>query len=70
MGSSPIGVARNIDLNNLCGDRYTETYTVGASYEGVQTEGDCSANPLGITVIGSCVDDKCHLNSVGRVPYL
>jgi hypothetical protein len=25
----------------------TEPYTVGASYEGVQAEGDCSANLLG-----------------------
>jgi hypothetical protein len=25
----------------------TESYNVGASYEGVQTEGDCSANLLG-----------------------
>lgn len=25
----------------------TETYPVGASYEGVQADGDCSANPLG-----------------------
>ena len=25
----------------------TETEFVGASYEGVQTEGDCSATPLG-----------------------
>jgi hypothetical protein len=25
----------------------TEIECVGASYEGVQTEGDCSANPLG-----------------------
>ena len=26
---------------------YTETDAVGASYEGVQTDGDCSANLLG-----------------------
>jgi hypothetical protein len=31
---------------------YTENFAVGASYEGVQPEGDCSANLLGITAIG------------------
>ena len=48
-GVSSILIVRcqNIDLNNLYGDRLSETYPVGASYEGVQTEGDCSANLLG-----------------------
>ena len=41
------GDAQNIDLNNLYGDCLSETYPVGASYEGVQAEGDCSANLLG-----------------------
>ena len=48
-GASSILVIRsqNINLNNLYGDRLSETYPVGASYEGVQAEGDCSANLLG-----------------------
>ena len=31
---------------------YIENYAVDASYEGVQTDGDCSANPLDITANG------------------
>ena len=46
--------SQNIDLNNLYGDCCTETDVVGASYEGVQTDGDCSANPLGTTA------SKCY----------
>ena len=34
---------------------------MGASYEGVQTDGDCSANPLGTTAIAGCV--ACALAS-------
>ena len=40
----------------MCGDSYTETNPVDASYEGVQTDGDCSANPLGITANGDSHD--------------
>ena len=48
-GSSPGRAARSMGLNNPYKVRYTEPYPVGASYEGVQAEVDCSANPLGIT---------------------
>jgi hypothetical protein len=34
-------------LNTAAEIVVTETYPVGASYEGVQADGDCSANPLG-----------------------
>ena len=46
--------SQSIDLNNLYGDRCTETYPVSASYEGVQADGDCSANSLGTTA------SKCY----------
>ncbi len=41
-GSTPVGGTRNMDLNNPCGDCYTETELSPASYEGVQPDGDCS----------------------------
>ena len=54
VGSIPIIRSQNIDLNNLYGDRCIETYAVSASYEGVQTDGDCSANSLDTTA------SKCY----------
>ena len=68
--------SRSIDLNNLYRDRCIETDIVSASYEGVQTDGDCSANSLDTTASkcycgkSTVVTGTCLVSSVARASAL
>lgn len=70
-GSSPGWSARTSSLNKTGEIVVTEPYSVGASYEGVQADGDCSANLLGSYSQQASTMAGTRLNSsVGRAPYL
>ena len=70
-GSSPGRSAQASSLNKTGEIVVTEPYSVGASYEGVQADGDCSANLLGnYSQQASTMAGKCLNSSSGRAAVL